>query len=403
LRAAERLWANVKKPVYASLLLLGFAASTAYAAKLTITGNVSQTLGASDNYFLNNSPAGPTYDSTTALALNFLARTPLTDFHLDTHASYFTYFGEGAADTSQKTGAPMGVNFNVDHRSDPLTRWNFGTSWERVDVAGTQLLQSGTSTGTGFQDTTSAHASVARDLSNLDTVSLLTTASNATYTAPGQTPYKDVNATASWIHHFSGLLKWNNSLYFDNFLGQDTAETQRLFWQANSGLEMIVSPRLNTHAAFGWVFANSYATADTSATPLSSGLFQSGAGNLPVWDVGLTYQLTKTASAALSFNRAVTPTLTGQLQEGTGVQGGITNQVNAYSSYSVTSAFSHLNGGLGSSASDLITATAGYSYRFTKELRGTASYTFTTRHDDTGVARSNTFLVSLSRDFTVLP
>ncbi len=256
----------------------------------------------------------------------------------------------------------------------------------------------------GFQDTTTAHASVEHDLTNLDTVSLLAMASNATYTVPGQTPYKDANATASWIHHFSRLLTWNNSLYFDNFFAQDTAETQRLFWRANSGLEMIVSPRLKTHAAFGWVFANSYATAaDVSAAPLSSGLFQTGSGNLPVLDVGLTYELTKTASAALSFNRAVTPTITGQLQEGTGVQGGITNQVNAYSSYSLTSSFSHLNGGIGSGASDLVTATAGYSYRFTKELRGTASYTFTTRHDETGVARSNTFLVSLSQAFTLLP
>ena len=393
----------MKKPVYASLLLLGFAASAAYAAELTISGNVSQTLSASDNYFLNNHPAGPTYDSTTALGLNFLARTPLTDYRLDTHISYFTYFGEGAADTTQKTGAPMGANFNVDHRSDPLTRWNAGVSWERVDVAGAQLLQSGTSTATGFQDTSTAHASVTRDLTALDTVSLLAMGSNATYTAPGQTPYNDANALATWIHHFSPLLTWNNSLYFDSFFAQDTAETQRLFWRANSGLEMTVSPRLKTHAAFGWVFAHSYATADVAAAPLSSGLFQTGAGNLPVWDIGLTYDLTKTASAVLSFNRAVTPTITGQLQEGTGVQGGITNQVNAYSSYSVTSSFSHLNGGIGSTASDLFTATAGYSYRFTKELRGTASYTFTTRHDDTGVARSNTFLVSLTRNFTVLP
>lgn len=393
----------MKTPVYAGLFILGFAASSAYAAKISLTGTVSQSVSASDNFFLNNHPSGPTYDSITALALHLLARTPVTDYHLDTNISYFTYFGEGAADTSTKTGAPMGVNFNVNHRSDPLTRWNFGTSWQRVDVAGTQLAESGQSTVSGFSDTYTARGGVSRHLTARDTVSLQNSVSTASFTAPGQTPYTDANSTASWVHRFGPLITWNNSLYFDYFADQDAGKTRRLFWRANSGLEIRLTPRLQTHGSVGWIFANSYATAEGAVGPATLGVFPGGSGNSPVWDLGLTYDLTKTTSAALSVNEAVTPTILGDLQKSTAIQGGITHRVNSRSNISVTSQYSKLTGGGAAGTSDLFTAGVSYSYSFTKELRGAASYTFITRHDNTGTARSNTVLLSLSRDFTALP
>lgn len=393
----------MRTPVYAGLLFLGFAASAAYAAKISITGNVSQTVSGSDNFFLNNHPAGPTYDSITALALHFLARTPVTEYHLDTNISYFTYFGQGASDTNTKTGAPMGANFNVNHRSDPLTRWNFGTSWQRVDVAGTQLAETGQATVSGFSDTYTARAGVSHDLNARDTVSLQSSASTVSFSAPGQTPYSDVNTTAAWAHRFGPLIRWNNSLYFDYFADQDVGKTKRLFWRATSGLEVRLTPRLSTHGSVGWIFANSYATASGAVGPVSLGLFPTGAGNSPVWDLGLSYDLTKTTSAAVSVSQAVTPTILGDLQKSTAVQGGITHRVNSRSSVSFTSQYSRLIGAQNAGTSDLFTAGLSYSYSLTKELRAAASYTFITRHDSTGTARSNTVLLSLSRQFTALP
>jgi hypothetical protein len=386
-------------------MVVGFAATAAYAADLSITGNLSQTLTGSDNFFLNNKPSGPTYESITALRLNFLARTPVTDYHFDTHFSYYSYFGEGASDTTQQNGTPMGGHFYVDHRSDPLTRWNFGASWERVDVASTQLAESGLATGRGYSDTYTAHGSVTRDLTKLDTVTLSAVASTASFSASGsgQTPYDDYNTTLQWTHRISPLLSWNNSVYFDFFANDDAFGSQRVVGRANSGLEATLSPRLRAHASFGWIFGNSYVTTGVVAAPVTSSLFSYGAGNSPLWDVGLNYQFTKTLSGALSFNQAVTPTLTGQLQKSTAVQGGLSQQINSYSTVSLTSQYSHLIGGLTSGASDVFTAGLGYTYNFTRQLRGTASYTFTTRQDETGNARANIFLLSLSKDFTALP
>jgi hypothetical protein len=99
----------------------------------------------------------------------------------------------------------------------------------------------------------------------------------------------------------------------------------------------------------------------------------------------------------------VTPTILGDLQKSNAIQGGVTHQVNSHSSVSFTSQYSQLSGAAGAGTSDFFTAGVSYSYNFTKELRGAASYTFITRNDNTGTARSNTILLSLSRDFTALP
>ena len=80
----------------------GILASSAFAADVSIKGGATEALEASNNYFLINTPSGPTIKSLTAGTLDILARTPTTNFLLDTNYSYYKYFGPGAADTSLK-------------------------------------------------------------------------------------------------------------------------------------------------------------------------------------------------------------------------------------------------------------------------------------------------------------
>src|SRR5262249_58159841 len=114
------------------------ASAAAFAADVSIKGNATETLEASDNYFLVNTPSGATVKSLTEGTLDVLARTPTTNYLLDAYYSYYKYFGPGTADTSLTFGTPAHARFSVDH-TDQLTKYNAAASWTRVDVATTQL------------------------------------------------------------------------------------------------------------------------------------------------------------------------------------------------------------------------------------------------------------------------
>ena len=133
----------------------------------SIKGSASETLEASNNYFLINSPAGVTIKSLTAGTLDLLARTPTTNFLLDTNYSYYKYFGPGAADTSLTSGTPASATFSVDH-TEQLTKYNAAASWSRSDVATTNLAQTGTAFGRGSIDTLSVNGGITHDLNRID-------------------------------------------------------------------------------------------------------------------------------------------------------------------------------------------------------------------------------------------
>ena len=129
----------------------------------------AETLEASNNYFLINSPSGVTIKSLTAGTLDILARTPTTNFLLDTNYSYYKYFGPGAADTSPTSGKPASARFSVDH-TEQLTKYNAAVSWSRYDAATTNLAQTGIAAGSGSIDTLSAIGGITHDLSRTDSL-----------------------------------------------------------------------------------------------------------------------------------------------------------------------------------------------------------------------------------------
>src|ERR1019366_3195567 len=152
-------------------LCLGVVASGAFAADVSIKGNVSETVDASNNYFLTNTPSGSTVRSLTAGTLDILARTPTTQYLLDTNYSYYKYFGPGAADAGGLTwGAPASATFRIDLTTE-LAKYNIAASWTRVDTASTNLAQSGVSSGQGSTNTFSASGGVTHDLSRNDVIS----------------------------------------------------------------------------------------------------------------------------------------------------------------------------------------------------------------------------------------
>ncbi|HET7911361.1 MAG TPA: hypothetical protein VFL49_04990, partial [Pseudolabrys sp.] len=169
---------------------LGVAASGASAADVNIRGHVGETLEGSDNYFLSNAPLGSTFRSLTALNLDVLARTPGWRYLLSNNVSYYNYFGDGAGQTSPKSGFPVYELFRVDHTTD-LARYYATASWTRADVASTQLRESGVVTGTGTIDTLRAGGGVTYDISRIDSISWTGQVSHTSFSNSTQTPYND--------------------------------------------------------------------------------------------------------------------------------------------------------------------------------------------------------------------
>ena len=225
-------------------------ASGVKAADVSIKGSASETLQASDNYFLLNKPSGPLTASTTAGTLDFLAQTPTTNYLLNTNFSYYKYFGPGTADTAMTWGTPAHATFSIDH-TEQLTKYNFAASWDRADAATTQLAQTGIASGKGTINTFSLNGGLTHDLSRIDTISLATQASKVEFTDPAQFPYIDVTTTATWKHDITQTTTLNNFVSFDWFSEDDPAQSQRLFWKFMTGLELKIIATPDFHWTCG--------------------------------------------------------------------------------------------------------------------------------------------------------
>lgn len=398
----------MRTSVVLTSLCLGALASGAFAADVSIKGNVDQTVEASDNYFLSSAPLGGTAKLLTAGTLDFLARTPTTQYLLDTHYSYYRYFGPGADDQPLKSGTPASATFSVDHTTE-LSKYNLAASWSRTDSATTQLAESGTATIHGSTNTYNVSGGVTRDLGRIDSISWTSNASTVSFTGSNQTPYVDVTSTIGWNHSLSQLTTLTNSVNFDWLSQDDQAKSQRLMWRFTSGLQSQLTKLLTFHGNVGMVFANSYQNGNAQS-PILPGPFgdvpfqlQAGAGHGWFGDVGLTYRLLKDTSVSLTAAHAIIPTFTGQIQQTESIGMGLNHDINQFANLSFSTQYSQSSSpgqiGQSSATSDFFSASANFGYRLTREWRTNVSYTF---NDNVGLAKSNTILFRVSRDFTLM-
>ena len=394
----------MKKLTIAAALCLVGAVSGAFAAKFSINGRLVQSLTASDNLFLSQHPAGLGYESVSSLFLNFLAKTHLTKYALNTNVSYSSYGGPGAADTTLKTALPAGVNFTVDHSVDPLTQLNFNTSWHRADVASALLAQTGQATGNGYSDTYSLQGQLTRQVSPIDSLSFSGSASRTDFTVPGQTPYKDLTGTASWRRHLTHRVTLTTMASGDWYSADDVSGTERLLWTLSAALEVQLSPLLTANARFAELFVN-YWSSNGGAPLIVTGVpaFQGGGGaaHAPTWDIGLTYRMTPTTVVSAQVAKAITPTILGGLQQSTSYGANLNHAVNHHISVYLSGRYSQLTAVDGDS--DLLSLSTGLTYLPARHYSMTLSYTFSRRTDAAGAANGNTVLYTFARDLTILP
>ena len=160
----------MKSSVFMAVLCLGVFASGAFAAEWSVKGNLTESVDASDNYFLSNEPKGPTLKSNNLLHLDVLAKTPITTYAWNTDYTYYKYLGPGAAEANPTWGMPAKTVFNVD-TGDKFTKYHFATWSERADIASTQLAQTGTVSAHGTINTYGVDGTVTRQINALDSIS----------------------------------------------------------------------------------------------------------------------------------------------------------------------------------------------------------------------------------------
>ena len=395
----------MKASVIVTCLALGVLASSAYAADLSIKGNIAETVEASDNYFLSSAPSGYTLKSSTAGTLDFLAQTPTTRYLLDTNYSYYKYFGPGAAGTSLNWGTPASATFTIDHTTE-LTKYNLAASWNRADTTTTQLEQTGTATTRGSINTFGLRGGIVHDLSRTDSLSWNAHVSSVSFTgSSGTTPYVDLTTAVAWNHNLNRTTTLNNSVSFDWFSQDNTAKSQRLLWTVMSGLQSQLSPRLTLNGQFGLVFANSYQLGEVQVIPTPGAPFQPLVGSGHGWEgnVGLTYQLLKDTNVSLTAADVIVPTFTGQLQQTSSIGMSLGHKINQLSNVTFSTQYAETMtpGQIGQTAtsSDFFSASVGYAYQLTREWNTILSYTY---RDNVTVAKSSTILFTLKRDFTLM-
>lgn len=397
-----------------SFLCLGALASKAVASDVNIRGSVNQTLTASDNYFLSNTPLGWTYQSYTNGTLDFLARTPDTQYLLNTNYSYFNYYGPGAQETTLRWGAPASARFSIDHTT-LLDKYNLALSWTRSDIQTTLLAQTGqfqnfgTSGGQrGFLQTFSATGGVTHDVSRIDTVRWQAAASTNQSDDPSFTSYNDFNSSLIWTRPLSPTMTFTSSLYFDWFSQDDPAQSQRLLWTLSGTLSAQVTHRFTVNGSVSELFVNSWQNNPGAASNTNLGFAftpftpLTGAGHALNWNAGFNYRLLKTTNVSMSFAEAIAPVITGQLQKSRSMSLAVSHQINNASSLSLIASVTQAVTST-SPQSQFFSAGVIYSYRLARDWNANLSYTYRQREDPTsGFVNGNTFLFGLNYSFNAM-
>jgi hypothetical protein len=392
----------LRKLVCIISLCLGFAASGAFAADVSIRGNISETLQASDNFFLQNAPLGTTLQSLTAVNLDILARTPGWRYLLSSNVSYYNYSGDGADQQNPKSGTPINETFRVEHTTD-LAKYFFAANYTRADVATTQLAQTGFVNSTGTINTFRALGGATHDINRIDSITWTAAATRTTFTDdPGQTDFSDLNGSVAWARMIDPNTTWTNSVSLDWLDADDIGKSQRLFWQLMTSVRSQLTRRLNVSATFGYAFSNAWHAA-TVPPGTTSTFIQTGAANSMTASASMSYLLLKNTTVTLTAAHLIVPTGFGQLQKITSAGFTLNQGINYWSSIDLSANYAHTDGNTFSTGStDFFSAQLAYNYRFARDWRSRFSYTYRQRDDSTGTARANVFLVSLAYDFNLM-
>lgn len=371
-------------------------ATQAQAIDLQVRSTLGQTLEINDNRNMNVNPIGVTYAPVSSLLLDVVARTPTMRFEASGNVDYQAFFGPGAVNTNNALDRAARTKLTKTTR---LTTYDIGASYSFRDAGTVQLQDIGIRTVSGSIETYVLEGGFRHQFGPRDTLLFSTRGSTVLFTAEPQNNYDDITSTATWIHRAGRTL---DLIGLINYYFQDRFTSDVTMWRATGGVDTRLSPRLSLRGSAGAVFIES---TGATAQPVNGTPLISGSGSAAAWiaDASVDYRLRTTTRISVAVARSVAPDSLGDIQQRDTITATLTEDVNRRSSLTFMSGFSRNGAGTTGGASDNISASATYAYRLTPELYSNVSYRFNQRMGSDGTARSNSILLSVRRDVTILP
>jgi hypothetical protein len=391
----------MKKSANVVVAGLSLATSGALAMDWTMKARLNETMEIGDNYYLASPPSGTLYVSTSTLGLDAIGRTPTMRFEVNSSANYRAYEGAAASNPHNTLGTYN--HLGVEKDDDSLTTYHVGASYRTQEVAAAQLSETGVVTATGLVNTALAEGGLKRELSQTDTMHLSGRVTSTAFTAAGSSPYTDVLATGDWNHRVNRAAELNTLLQFDWLSYDNASRSQIVIAKATQGIKSELTNGLTLKATAGGAFVDgSGNTTDGQfipSNPFSATQLIGGTSFDWIGDMNVAYKLSKGDDLSVFAAKTIGPTVIGQILAinsfGTTLQHRI-NELSAITFWSQYSVQRGLNGNV-----DLAAASATYHYKLTPEWQAALSYTFRELLN-TG-AKANTFILSVTRDATIMP
>lgn len=409
----------MKRIAAAVSVCLGIAPSAAFAFDWTIKTTESETVEVNSNQFLKSYQAG-SLGSYSTLTANAQARTPTSKFDFDSDGTYKKYWGPGVHGSPSEF---LNYGFKARYEQDEKTKFDrefIEASWRQQSTALAVLNDLGVSTNVhGFLDRLTASGGIDRAPTHLDYVSLFATSTRTSYEpSSGGTPFTDTLARGSWRHSFSPIVAMNLSSEAE-LLDYDNAFNTRVqIFREQIGMETTLSPLLSFRANVGPAYV--VTENGVSRSPFGGGN-SAGAGSSSVLDwVGdavLTYKMFKDTTLTFLASQSVGPSIVGSLFKRDSVSASLLYNINSHSSLTFSAGG---NRQISTTTTDYASASATYSYNFTREFVGQLTYRYQHRFassgpttidpltgiptvSGTGPADSHSLMFVFTHNFVLLP
>jgi hypothetical protein len=395
-----------------AVLSLDASVSGARAGDLVLKSQMGQSVEFNDNRDLSPKSKGETYSFLSSLMFDAVVRTPTMKFSGNVDLSYLSFAGPGADLLTDALN--HGVRASLESR-EKVTTYSLGGSWTRRDASTVQIEDIGFATVHSKVDTYVAEGGMRRELSPQESIgwaSRVTAIQFSSQNTSSQTPDSlSIVNTADWRRQLSPLTDVTTAVQFEWQSLDNASGTNNFIWRPTVGVQHRLTKELTLKVSGGAVMTTTTQDVTTpippATTPLPSGTRFGWLG-----DALLVYKL-KTTEFSFFAARSVAPSALGDLQERSTVSVSYRQSINAYSSLSLTGAFSHITAPPGSNsilldqpaftgnAVDVYTASIGYSYNLARDWTAQLTYRFTHRQAESNRANSNAIIVSVKHDVTL--
>jgi hypothetical protein len=275
----------------------------------------------------------------------------------------------------------------------------------------------------GFIDTSTFRGGIERNLTPLDFITFSARSTYTNYDPPGGgTPFTDTAALSTWRHRLNSNLAFTASSEFEWLNYNNSSNTRIMILRDMAGVDATLSPLLSFRGAagVGYIKVNQ-ASASVAPPVLSPTTAASGSVADFITDLVLTYRMLKSTTLTVFGNQSIGPSVVGSLTKQTTVGANVRHIINSRSSLLFAASATRQ---VSTSSSDFYSGSVTYSYQLARDWNSQISYRHLHRTASsgsstgaifdpitgvpvvvagTGPASSDSLMLVITRNFTVLP